>query len=72
MPPDPFPQAVRRLARERGYSLAEVARRGGLQRTHLHQLLAGTRSPGLLTLRRLSEALGVPLAELELTTRERE
>jgi transcriptional regulator with XRE-family HTH domain len=46
-------------------SQAEIARRAGVSTTYLSALESGERkSPGLPVLRRLANALGVPVGEL--------
>jgi transcriptional regulator with XRE-family HTH domain len=61
--PETFPEAVRRLAAERGLSLSELARRAGLNRAHLQHLLSDPprRTPTLASARKVALGLGVSL-----------
>lgn len=59
---------MRDVARERGFTAAELARRLGLHRSNLSAMDAGTRSVSLQALGRLSKALACSPGELlELT-----
>jgi len=59
---------VRRLRRERGFTLADVAARTGLNVGYLSQVENDKASPSLETLGALGEALGVPVAWFLLDT----
>jgi transcriptional regulator with XRE-family HTH domain len=54
--------AVRRLRRERGLTLAEIAARSGLNLGYLSQIENDKASPSLETLGAIGEALDVPIA----------
>jgi mRNA interferase RelE/StbE len=54
-----------RVIREwRGLTAAELARRAGIHRVQLHDIESGKRVGSVETLRRLAEALDVPLDDL--------
>src|ERR1700734_2411926 len=55
---------VRRLLRDRGYSLSELARRAGLAKQTLSAIEGGQANPTVLTLTTIATALGVPVAHL--------
>lgn len=55
---------IRRLRRERGYTLNEVATRTGLSASMLSMLERGLAGPSIGTLVAVSSALGVHMAEL--------
>lgn len=57
---------VRERRLRRGLVIEELARKAGLSKSYLSQIETGKASPSLGTLRRLSQALGVPLAHLFL------
>lgn len=55
---------------ERGWSLLDLAREAGVSRTTLHSLMRGhVRRPQSATLRGLSDALGIPVAQFARTLR---
>jgi transcriptional regulator with XRE-family HTH domain len=65
--PEPMRQFVSNLSREIagcGLSLAEVAARAEIHRSHLAMILAGERMVQLDTLVKLAGALGVPPEQL--------
>jgi transcriptional regulator with XRE-family HTH domain len=65
--PEPLAQFVvnlNRLIAERGMSVAEVADRADVHRSHLNLILSGARMVQLDTLVKLAGALGVSPAEL--------
>ena len=65
MPDTTFADRLRSLRQQSGLSVAELAERAGLQRTHVHQLESGVRaSPQLHTLQKLARALGKDGAKL--------
>jgi DNA-binding phage protein len=47
-----------------GMSLSEVARRSGVSKSHLSLVFRGLRRPSIGVCRRLSQSMGVPLAEV--------
>jgi transcriptional regulator with XRE-family HTH domain len=55
---------VRRLRRDRGYSLSELARRAGLAKQTLSAIEGGQANPTVLTLTTIAAALGIPVAHL--------
>lgn len=58
-------ERIRALARRKGWSVAELARRAGLKRQTLHRLQRGeTRRPQIATLHKLARALEVPVEQL--------
>ena len=67
-PKDTFPENLRRVRREAGLSQHELAVRAGLSAGAytgtVGRLERGAGNPTLSTLRKLAEALGVPLAAL--------
>lgn len=63
---------IQEVARERGTTAAELARRLGLYRSNLSAMDAGRRTPSLRLLLRLAEALGCGVADLLETAPERE
>jgi transcriptional regulator with XRE-family HTH domain len=57
-------QNIKRVRRQRGISLTELARQAGVARATLHQLEAGTGNPTLETLNSIATLLGVTLGDL--------
>jgi transcriptional regulator with XRE-family HTH domain len=57
-------QLLRAMRRERGLTLQELARLTDLSRTFIGQIEAGTANPSVATLKRVADALGVPMAAL--------
>jgi DNA-binding Xre family transcriptional regulator/CheY-like chemotaxis protein len=55
---------VRHEREARGWSLADLARRTGMQPPNLHRLESGKHVPSLETLERVAEALGLRVADL--------
>ncbi len=55
---------LRELRKRKGLTITELARRGEMKRPNLSRIEHGKHRPSLETLERLSEALGVPVAEL--------
>lgn len=67
-PPEPrlhaFGLCVRRLREDRGLSVEELARRSDLSFRGLLYIEHGRRNPGLLTVFKIAEGLGIGVAEL--------
>lgn len=59
-----FAGRLRELRRSRGMSQAELAEAATITPTYVSRLEAGSSAPNIDTVARLSEALGVPIAEL--------
>jgi transcriptional regulator with XRE-family HTH domain len=60
-----FGEAVRRVRRERGETIEQVARRiNRMDEKYLGELERGWHSPTLSTAKRVADALGVSLADL--------
>lgn len=59
-----FGTAVRRLRTQRGWSQEEFADRVGLHRTYMGDVERGERNLGLVNVRRIADALGMPLSAL--------
>jgi transcriptional regulator with XRE-family HTH domain len=57
--------ALRRLRAERGFSQAEISRRSGLSTSRMSRYEAGETEPSLTSLKRILDALGVSLTELD-------
>lgn len=58
-------QRVKELMERRGWSLGTLADRSGVDKGHLSVMLRGrVPNPGVGTLRKLSDALGVSLSEI--------
>ena len=55
---------IRELRRERGWRQIDLAVHAELSKTHVSELEAGKREPGLRTLQRLSVALDLPMSTL--------
>lgn len=65
--PDPldiFAANLRRLRQERGLSQEGLAHDAGLNTTHVAKIERTEREPGVRTVAKLANALGVPAAEL--------
>lgn len=65
--PDPldiFAANLRRLRQERGLSQESLAHDAGLNTTHVAKIERTEREPGVRTVAKLAEALGVPAGEL--------
>jgi DNA-binding XRE family transcriptional regulator len=58
---------LRELRKRKGLTVTELARRAEMKRPNLSRIEHGKHRPSLETLERLSEALGVPVAELVRT-----
>jgi DNA-binding XRE family transcriptional regulator len=61
-----FAARLRQLRQAFGLSVAGLAGKAGLSRTHLHNLESGVREPKLETARRLAKALGVSLGVFDV------
>jgi transcriptional regulator with XRE-family HTH domain len=60
MPTDnPFAAALRRERGRRSWTVAQLAERAGLHRTHVYKLEAGQRAPAWATVQALARALKV-------------
>lgn len=59
-----FPDVVRELARERGWSLGELARRCGIPEGTVSAWVYQKGSPTLTSLLRLARGTGKPLSEI--------
>lgn len=57
----PFPEAVRALLQEKEVSLKELARRAGVTPGYVRQVLRGVRPPSDELVRRVRDALSVPV-----------
>ncbi|ABG03558.1 transcriptional regulator, XRE family [Rubrobacter xylanophilus DSM 9941] len=55
---------LRQLRRQMGWSQHELARRSGVDRATISAIESGKRDPSGSTMRKLADALGVPVAEL--------
>jgi transcriptional regulator with XRE-family HTH domain len=55
---------VRRLVRERGWALEQVAFEAGMSRSHFFYILTGKRTPSMVTLKKISDAFKVDVSEL--------
>jgi transcriptional regulator with XRE-family HTH domain len=65
--PDPldiFAANLRRLRQERGFSQERLAHDADLNTTHVAKIERSEREPGVRTVAKLAEALGVPVGEL--------
>lgn len=58
------PAAFRTIRELAGFSQAELSRRAGVSQGHISQIEAGHKQPRPSTVRRLADALGVPLGAL--------
>jgi len=58
------PVAFRTIRELAGLSQAELSRRTGISQGHISQIESGQKHPRPATVRRMAEALGVPLASL--------
>lgn len=58
------PAAFRTIRELAGFSQAELSRRAGISQGHISQIEAGHKQPRPRTVRRLADALGVPLGSL--------
>lgn len=65
---NPFAQRIgkniHRLAKKRRWALERVALEAGLSRSHFFYVMSGTRSPSMLTIQKIAEALRVDALEL--------
>ncbi len=57
-------ERLRELRRNRGLTLGQLAEQAGVTTGFISQLENGKNSPSLMTLRRITEALGVPFSDL--------
>jgi transcriptional regulator with XRE-family HTH domain len=61
---DIFAANLRRIRQERGFSQERLAHEAGLNTTHVAKIERTEREPGVRTVAKLANALGVPAAEL--------
>jgi transcriptional regulator with XRE-family HTH domain len=59
-----FPDVLRELRQEKGFSQEELAERAGLHRTYISQIERGVKSPTLRSLELISTALELPLSAI--------
>jgi transcriptional regulator with XRE-family HTH domain len=59
-----FGRAVRKVRLERNLSQERLAELAGIHRTYIGDVERGTRNVGILNMRRIASALGVPLSQL--------
>jgi transcriptional regulator with XRE-family HTH domain len=64
-----FGQAIRDARAEAGVSQEELAHLAGIDRSYMSSIERGEQNVGLMSMHRVAEALGVPLAELVLNAR---
>ena len=55
---------VKRVRKERGLSQEELADRAGVHRTYVSQIERGVKNATFVSLDKIAQALGTPLAEL--------
>jgi transcriptional regulator with XRE-family HTH domain len=55
---------VKRARKERGLSQEELADRAGVHRTYVSQIERGVKNATFVSLDKIAQALGTPLAEL--------
>jgi transcriptional regulator with XRE-family HTH domain len=63
--------ALRRERGSRGWSQAELARKSGVDRSHLNDLEAERRTPNLETLEKLCKAMGIRISGIFLEAERR-
>lgn len=61
---EPFPEAFRRLLRERGWNQSEAASQLGISQGLVSAYLRGKREPTLSTLLTIASRIGVPIGDL--------
>lgn len=59
-----FPRLIKQLRLEKGLSQEELSGLAGLDRTYISLLERGKRSPSLITIEKLTSALGIGASEL--------
>ncbi|QVL32316.1 helix-turn-helix transcriptional regulator [Telmatocola sphagniphila] len=59
--PGQFAQRLRELFHEKGVSGAEIARRSGFRQSSISEWLRGEKEPKATAVKKLAEALGVPV-----------
>lgn len=64
-----FGQAIRDARAEAGVSQEELAHLAGIDRSYMSSIERGEQNVGLMSMHRVADALGVPLAELVLNAR---
>ena len=56
---------IRNLRSQAGITQGDLASRTGLTQSHVSRLESGQHSPNAITLKKMADALGVPLSELD-------
>jgi transcriptional regulator with XRE-family HTH domain len=64
-----FGCAIRQARNEAGVSQEELAHRAGIDRSYMSSIERGEQNPGLMSMHRVAEALGLPLSALMLDAR---
>jgi transcriptional regulator with XRE-family HTH domain len=59
-----FAANLRRIRQERGFSQERLAHEAGLNTTHVAKIERTEREPGVRTVAKLADALGIPATEL--------
>lgn len=63
--PETFAARLRALRARAGLSVAQLAKKAGVNRTYLHNLEAGLRGPSLQLALKLARALGTSLSSFD-------
>lgn len=64
-----FGQAIKAARAEAGVSQEELAHRAGIDRSYMSSIERGEQNVGLMSMHRVAQALGLPLAALVLDAR---
>ncbi len=59
-----FGETIRAIRKSKGWSQEELAEASGLHRTYIGSIERGEQNVSLKNIKRLADALGVPLADL--------
>lgn len=59
-----FGEAVRAIRREQSISQEELAYRSGVDRSYMSSIERGEQNVGLMSVARIAQTLGVPIAQL--------
>ncbi len=59
-----FGEAVRAVRREQSMSQEELAYRSGVDRSYMSSIERGEQNVGLMSVARIAQTLGVPIAQL--------